>query len=175
MNEAPQKWYLSAKRWGQTNLTEIDARDYDPDLWRNVWRSKRTQGVIINAGGLVAYYPSKFQHQYQAKFLEGKDLFGDIARLAREEGMAVIARMDSSKGLAALARENPGWFVQDKDGSDGSDTHERCTACVNSPYYREYLPAIIAEIAERYQPDGFADNSWTGMGRKHIEMLVFEL
>jgi hypothetical protein len=32
------------------------------------------QGVIINAGGIVAYYPSKFPLQYRAAFLKDRDL-----------------------------------------------------------------------------------------------------
>ena len=162
------KWYQHCLRWGQTNLTEIDAKTYDAELWREVWRAKRTQGIIVNAGGLVSYYPSQFEHQYRAHFLGDRDLFGEICSLARKEGLAVIARMDSSQGLAALAQEHPDWFVHDKQGHNGSDRNERCTACVNSPYYHEYLPAVIEEIAGRYQPEAFADNSWTGMGRKHI-------
>ena len=34
--------------------------------------------------------------------------------------------------------------------------------CVNSPYYREYLPAIVREIAERYPVDGFLGHNWQG-------------
>src|SRR5206468_477172 len=37
--------------------------------------------------------------------------------------------------------------------------------CVNGPYYEEHIPAILKEIAERYHPDGFTDNSWSGLGR----------
>jgi len=168
MTETSTKWYERCRRWGQTNLTEIDAQHYDADLWRSVWRSKKTQGIIVNAGGLVAYYPSQFEHQYRACFLDGRDLFGEICTLAREEGLAVIARMDSSQGQAALAKEHPDWFVQDKTGDNGAATNQRCTACVNAPYYHTYLPSVIEEIAARYKPDGFADNSWTGLGRKYI-------
>ncbi len=168
MTQSDRPWFQRCQRWGQTNLTEIDALDYDADRWREVWRAKRTQGVIVNAGGLVAYYPSRFEHQYRARFLGERDLFGEICSLAREDGLAVIARMDSSQGLSALAREHPDWFVHDKTGDCGAGSNQRCTACVNSPYYHDYLPAVIEEIAERYRPDGFADNSWTGMGRRHI-------
>src|ERR1035441_4910840 len=53
-----QPWYRRTLRWGQTNITEIDPTRYDIAWWRQHWKQTHTQGVIINAGGIVAYYPS---------------------------------------------------------------------------------------------------------------------
>ena len=47
-------------RWGQTNLTEVDPLRYDHAWWRRHWCRTRVQGVIVNAGGILAYYPSRF-------------------------------------------------------------------------------------------------------------------
>ncbi len=52
-------WYHTTFRWGQTNITEIDPARYDIDWWREHWRRTQVQGVIINAGGIVFYYPSQ--------------------------------------------------------------------------------------------------------------------
>src|SRR6266481_4804893 len=51
-------WYRRVLRWGQTNITEADAANYDVGWWRDYWKRTRVQGVIINAGGIVAYYQS---------------------------------------------------------------------------------------------------------------------
>ena len=40
-----------------------------------------------------------------------------------------------------------------------------CVPCVNGPYYAEHIPAILREIIDRYHPEGFTDNSWSGPGR----------
>src|SRR5437016_2286212 len=53
-------WYCRTLRWGQTNITELDPARYDVGWWRQYWRRTQVQGVILNAGGIVAYYPSKF-------------------------------------------------------------------------------------------------------------------
>jgi hypothetical protein len=53
-------WYRRAYLWGQTNITEKDPERYDIARWRNYWKRTGTQAVIINAGGIVAYYPSRF-------------------------------------------------------------------------------------------------------------------
>jgi hypothetical protein len=56
-------WYRRTLRWGQTNITEIDPAAYDIGWWRQHWKRTRVQGVILNAGGIVAYYPSKYQFE----------------------------------------------------------------------------------------------------------------
>ncbi len=162
-----EPWYQRARRWGQTNLTEIDPKTYDADWWRDYWRRTRVQGVIVNAGGIVAYYPSEFPLHYRAEHLGDRDLFGEIVELARQEGLAVLARMDSNRALPEFQEKHPDWFVTDLAGNS-SNAGGRCQACVNSPYYKEYIPSVFREIIERYHPDGFTDNSWTGLNRQWI-------
>ena len=53
-------WYRRTVRWGQTNITEKDPIRYDIPWWREFWKRTQVQGVILNAGGIVAYYPSKY-------------------------------------------------------------------------------------------------------------------
>ena len=59
-------WYRRTLRWGQTNITEIDPAGYDIGWWRQHWKRTRVQGVILNAGGIVAYYPSRFEWHHRA-------------------------------------------------------------------------------------------------------------
>jgi hypothetical protein len=160
-------WYRRVHRWGQTNLSEQDPQSYDPVFWRAYWRRTKTQGVIVNAGGIVAYYPSRFDLHYRAQFLGARDLFGEISIAAREEGLAVLARMDSNRASEAFYRAHPDWFTVDAAGQVGR-AGERYIACLNSPYTREYLPKVLREIIECYHPDGFTDNSWSGAGRGWI-------
>ncbi|MDR2784886.1 MAG: beta-galactosidase [Treponema sp.] len=162
-----EKWYEKARRYGQTNLTEIDPEIYDPVFWREFWRKTGTQAVIVNAGGIVAYYPSKFEHHYRAARLGDRDLFGGIVTAAREDGLAVIARMDINRALEAFYHARPEWFARHKDGTPFV-TQGRYLSCLNSGYYREFIPEVLREIIERYHPDGFTDNSWTGIPGKEI-------
>jgi hypothetical protein len=58
-------WFRRVTRWGQTNITEKDPAHYDISWWRSHWENTQTQGVIINAGGIVAYYqPMKTDWQF---------------------------------------------------------------------------------------------------------------
>ena len=160
-------WFRRITRWGQTNITEKDPANYDITWWRNYWKSTQTQGVIINAGGIVAYYPSKVPLHRQAQYNKGRDLFGDICRAAHEDGLVVFARMDSNRAHEEFYQAHPDWFAIDASGKPYK-AGELYITCVNSPYYNEHIPAILREIIELYHPEGFTDNSWSGLGRDSI-------
>jgi len=160
-------WYRTVTRWGQVNITENDPARYDIAWWRDYWKRTRIKGIIVNAGGIVAYYPSKVPLHRRSDYLGGRDLFGEICHAAHEDGIAVFARMDSSRAHEEFHRAHPGWFAVDVEGKPyrAADLY---STCVNSPYYEEHIPAILREIAGLYKPEGFTDNSWSGLGRDSI-------
>ena len=160
-------WYRRVTRWGQTNITEKDPAHYDIKWWRNHWKNTKTQGVIINAGGIVAYYPSKVPLHHQAQYLGGRDLFGDLCRAAHDEGLVVFARMDSNRAHEEFYKSHPDWFAIDGEGKPYK-AGDLFITCVNSPYYNDHIPAILTEVWQLYHPEGFTDNSWSGLGRDTI-------
>lgn len=162
-----QPWYRRTYRWGQTNITEKDPVRYDIPWWREFWKRTEVQGVIINAGGIVAYYPSKFPLQHRAEFLGGRDLFGELCKAAHDDGLVVLARMDSNRTSEEFFRAHPDWFTRDANGNPYRAADKYIT-CVNSAYYDEYIPDVMREIIERGRPEGFADNSWSGLPRDSI-------
>jgi len=185
-------WYRRTYRWGQTNINEQDPLHYDIQWWREYWKRTQTQGVVINAGGIVAYYPSKHPLQHQAEFLKGRDLYGELTRAAHKDGLVVFARMDSNRTFEPFYRAHPDWFAVNAEGrpyrvgqrlpppagvarnaqsgrpipAERSD--DLYVACIHGPYYEEYLPEILREIIAWEKPDGFTDNSWSGLGRDSI-------
>ncbi len=167
--EQPEQlpWFRKITRWGQTNITEKDPLSYDIDWWRGHWKKTHTQGVIINAGGIIAYYPTKIPLHYKAEYLQGRDLFGDLCKTAHEDGLVVFARMDSNRAHEEFFRAHPDWFAIDGEGRPyrAGDLY---ITCVNSPYYNEHIPSILTEISNLYRPEGFTDNSWSGLGRESI-------
>jgi len=162
-----QPWFRRTLRWGQTNITEIDPQRYDIAWWRQHWKRTRIQGVIFNAGGIVAYYPSKFPLHYRASGLGDRDLYGELASAAHEDGLAVLARMDSNRVHEDFYRAHPDWFALNAGGQPYRNTGLYVT-CVNSPYYDEYIPSVLREIIGRSHPEGITDNSWAGLDRDSI-------
>ena len=160
-------WYRRAIRWGQTNITERDPIRYDIPWWREYWKRTAVQGVIINAGGIVAYYPSKFPLHHRAEFLGDRDLYGELAQAAHSDGLAVLARMDSNRTAEDFYKAHPDWFARTASGTPYR-AEDKYVTCINSAYYDEYIPGILREIIERSHPEGFADNSWSGLARNSI-------
>jgi hypothetical protein len=160
-------WYRRAYRWGQTNITEKDPVRYDIRWWREQWKRTEVQALIINAGGIVAYYPSAFPLHHRAEFLGDRDLFGELTKAAHDDGLFVMARMDSNRTAEDFYKAHPDWFARDRAGAPYR-AGDKYVACINSPYYDEYLPGVLREIVNRSRPDGFTDNSWAGLGRESI-------
>ena len=160
-------WYQTTLRLGQTNLVELDPTRFDAKWWREYWRKTHVHGVIINAGGIVTYYPSKFKFHKRAETLGEKDLYGEVVAAAKDEGLKVIARMDSNRVASDFYQAHRDWICIDKDGEPYVQADKFIT-CINSPYYWEYLPKIMEEIIERSAPHGFTDNSWAGLPSERI-------
>ena len=160
-------WFRRITRWGQTNITEKDPIIYDIEWWRGHWKKTQIQGVIINAGGIVAYYPTKIPLHYQAQYLQGRDLFGDLCSAAHKDGLVVFARMDSNRANENFYKAHPNWFAINAN-NEPYRAADLYITCINSPYYREHIPAILTEIWKLYKPEGFTDNSWSGLGRNSI-------
>jgi hypothetical protein len=163
----PLQWYRRITRWGQVNITEKDPPRYDIAWWRTYWKETETAGVIINAGGIVAYYPTRIPLHKKAAYLGDRDLFGELCHAAHEDGLAVFARMDSNRADETFYNAHPDWFATDAKGKPyrAGDLY---ITCINSPYYENHIPSILSEIAEMYKPEGFTDNSWSGLGRESI-------
>jgi len=164
-NDIP--WYKKVTRWGQINITEKDPPQYDIPWWRKYWKETETEGVVVNAGGIVAYYPTKIPLHRKAEYLQGRDLFGELCHAAHEDGLVVFARMDSNRAHEEFYRAHPDWFAIDASGKPYK-AGDLYISCVNGPYYQEHIPAILKEISDMYHPEGFTDNSWSGLGRESI-------
>ena len=160
-------WYKTTYRWAQTNFTEDDPVKADLEFWRQQWRRTRTQGVIVNCGGIVAYYPSKYELQYRAQYLGEQDFFKRVSDMAREEGIVVVARMDINRATKEFFEAHPDWFCRRKNG-EPMLSNDRYYSCINSDYYKVFIPQVLEEIIERYHPAGFTDNSWKGLERNTI-------
>jgi hypothetical protein len=164
----PQPWYQRTSRWMQTNIAELDVTRYDIPWWRAHWKRTQTQGVVVNAGGIVAYYPTQVPLHRRAEFLGDRDLFGELSKAAHDDGIVVFARMDSNGAGRDAYEAHPDWFTRNAAGEPYFRDETLYAPCINGPYYREHIPAILREVAGRYQPEGFTDNSWSGLPRGSI-------
>ena len=90
----PKARYATMRRCGQLNLNERDPLTLDVEAWMDYWASLKVNAILINGGGIVAFYPTKIPYQHRSEFLGTRDLFGELAAAARKRSIRIVARMD---------------------------------------------------------------------------------
>jgi len=169
--EAPSKpWYALMRRCGQVNFNERDPLTMDAEAWMDYWVSLKVAAVLLNGGGIVAFYPTEVPLHHRSQYLGSRDLFGDMVAAAKGRNIRVVARMDCNwaYGEALLAR--PEWFERNRDGSArvNGDSLWLYKTCMFSSYFTEQMPAIYREINQGYPVDGFFTNGWPGTGSLEV-------
>ena len=163
-------WYSVMRRCGQINVNERDPLTLDPDVWMDYWASLKVDAVLLNGGGILAFYPTRVPFHHRSQYLGSRDLFGEMVAAAKKRGLRVVARMDCNFAYAEALRAHPEWFERNADGSPR--THEECTwlykTCMFSSYFTEQMPAIYREIASLYPVDGFFTNGWPSTGAPEV-------
>jgi hypothetical protein len=163
---ADRPWYATMRRCGQVNINERDAQTFDVPAWTEYWASLRVDALLLNGGGIVAYYPTKVPHHHRSDFLGTRDLFGELVEACRSRRIRIVARMDCNYAYKDALEAHPEWFERNRDGSPRShgESPWLFKTCMFSPYFSEQMPAIYREINERYHVDGFFTNGWPGTG-----------
>ena len=59
-----------AMRWAQLAFVESDPGNYDPDFWLNYFKRIHAQGVLLSAGGVVAFYPTNIPFHYRSRWMK---------------------------------------------------------------------------------------------------------
>ena len=159
-------WYATMRRCGQLNFNERDPLTLDVGAWIEYWASLRVNALLVNGGGIMAFYPTDVPYHHRSAFLGTRDLFGEMAAAARTRDIRVVARMDCNYSWEEALRAHPEWFERDRDGQPRR--HDESTwlfkTCMFSPYFTDQMPAIYREMAQRYAVDAFFTNGWPGTG-----------
>ncbi len=160
-------WYRKMRRCGQLNINYRDPLVLDIDYWLEYWTSLKVDALLLNAGGGVAFYPTRIPCHHKSTFLGDRDLFGDFAKAAKKAGIRVVARLDPNFAFEEVWKARPEWFMRREDSKPQWrwDNPETYATCMFSPYFSEQVTSIIREINGLYDVDGFFTNGWPGAGR----------
>jgi len=159
-------WYEALRRCAQHNLNEHDPQSLDIQEWADYWKSLELDALVLTAGGFIAMYPTALPHHHRSQFLEGRDFLGDYVQAIRDRGIRVVARIETNWVHEEVFRERPQWVRRHADGNpvQHRETPWVYRTCMFSDYYTRQVPAIMREIADRYNVDGFFTNSWPPSG-----------
>ncbi len=157
-------WYETMLRCGQVNFNEQDPLTMKADEWINYFASLKVDAVLLNGGGIMAFFPTQVPYQHRSEVLGTRDLFGEMVSAARKKKMRVVARMDCNFAYEEAFQAHPEWFQRNADGSPArhAECHWLYKTCMFGNYFTDQMPAIYREINQRYSPDGFYTNGWPG-------------
>ncbi len=163
-------WYARMRRCGQINFNERDPLDLDINAWLDYWTSLKLDALLLNAGGIVAFYPTKIPYHHRSQYLGERDLFGDFAKAAKKRGLRVVARLDCNSSYEEALQAHPEWFERRRNGEPvrNPEAPWLYRTCMFSTYFTEQMPAIIREINSLYDVDAFFTNGWPSTGRPRI-------
>jgi len=159
-------WYETMRRCGQINYNEHDPLTMDSKGWADYWASLKVDAVLLNGGGIVAFYPTQIPYHHRSQFLGTRDLFGEMVTAVKERGMRAVARMDCNLAYEDALKPHPEWFERNHDGSPRphAESPWLFSTCMFSTYFTEQMPAIYREINRQYSVDGFFTNGWPSTG-----------
>lgn len=157
-----QEWPSNMSWWKRNNLrvmqTNLPAYEAQLDVDHLISSLQRfsVNTLIINGGGIMAFYPTKLEFQYTNPYLK-TDLLGEVIRRCHELDIRVITRFDFSRIHKSIFDQHPDWcYISPKGERIIND--DMYMAAVNAPYIQEKSIEIINEVMDRYPIDGIFIN-----------------
>jgi len=86
-------WKKNNLRVIQTNLPAYEAATLNPDSLLKDLEACSANTLLINAGGIMAFYPTKLDFHYTNPYMKG-NMLGDVIQRCHERGIKVIVRFD---------------------------------------------------------------------------------
>jgi hypothetical protein len=158
------------RRCGQINYNERDPLAMDGEAWGDYWASLKIDAVLLNGGGIVAFYPTQVPYHHRSEFLGNRDLFGEMVGAVKRRQIRAVARMDCNLAYEDALKAHPEWFERNQDGSPRphGESPWLFATCMFSTYFSEQMPAIYREINQHYPVDGFFTNGWPSTGALRV-------
>lgn len=148
-------WKTNTMRMIQTNLPAYEA-GLDVDSLVADLKSFSANTLLINAGGIMAFYPTKLDCQYTNPYME-ENMLGDVITKCHQEGIRVIVRFDFSRAHKSIFDAHPDWFYISPQG-ERIINDDMYVVSINAPYEQECLFKIVGEVIELYDINGIFIN-----------------
>jgi hypothetical protein len=168
-NEAP--WFDKAMRWAQLAFVENDPGNYDPDFWLDYFRRIKADGVLLSAGGIVAFYPTEIPLHHRSKWMGNTDPLGYLVKECKKMNMSIILRTDPHATRQEMYDAHPDYIAVTADGNKRRHwaNPELWVTCALGPYNFDFMNKVNQEIMQKYSPDAIFSNRWHGHGVCYCE------
>ena len=109
--------------------------------------------LLINAGGIMAFYPTKLDFHYQNPYSGDNNVLGDVIKKCHEKKIRVIVRFDFSRVHESIFKAHPDWCYISPIGERIINT-DMYVVSINAPYVQEKAFKIIEEVINLFPIDG---------------------
>jgi hypothetical protein len=148
-------WNKNNLRMIQTNLPAAEGA-LNPDSLLADLIEYSANTLLINAGGIMAFYPTKLPFHYKNPYVKD-DMLGRVISLCHENAIRVIVRFDFSRIHESFFKEHPDWFYISPKG-ERVDNYGMMVASVNGEYMQKHAFEIVQEVIDNYPIDGMFVN-----------------
>ena len=156
-----KNWWNTTHRFIQTNL-QIDQAGMDTEKLIYDVEKMGANGLLFNAGGVYAWYPSEVPYHTLNPYLNNRDPLGEVVELCNKKGIRIVVRFDFSKAEDKTYYHKPEWFVRDEKDEPRIVAPDRPGAwpllmvtCNNGRYQKDDVGyPVLREVLSRYKVDG---------------------
>lgn len=112
--------------------------------------------LIINGGGIMAFYPTDLDFQYTNPYMQ-PTMLSDVVEKCHAHDIKVISRFDFSRFHRSIFDDHQEWAYISPTG-ERIINDDMYMACINAPYVQEKSVAIVKELISKYPVDGIFIN-----------------
>jgi len=146
-------WKKNNLRVIQTNLPAYEAATLNPDSLLRDLENFSANTLLINAGGIMAYYPTELDFHYTNPFLKNNNMLRDVVAKCHAKGIRVIVRFDFSRVQESIFKAHPEWCYISPKGERIINT-DMYVVSINAPYVQDKAFKIIEEVIDKFPIDG---------------------
>ncbi|WP_221391197.1 alpha-amylase family protein [Dyadobacter sp. NIV53] len=145
-------WKRNNLRVIQTNLPSYEGATLNPDSLVKDLVDFSANTLLINAGGIMAFYPTMLDFHYTNPYMKN-NMLGDVIKKCHEKGIRVIVRFDFSRVHESIFKAHPEWCYISPKGERIINT-DMYVVSINAPYVQDKAFRIIEEVIDTYLIDG---------------------
>jgi len=166
-----EPWFDKSMRWAQLAFVENDPGHCDPDFWLHYFDKIHADGVLLSAGGIVAFYPTDIPYHHRSAWLGHSDLVRYLVTECRKKNRTVILRTDPHATRQDMYDAHPDYIAVTADGKKRRHwaNPDLWVTCALGPYNFEFMTKVNGEIMQRFQPEAIFSNRWQGHGICYCE------
>ncbi|WP_026630380.1 family 10 glycosylhydrolase [Dyadobacter alkalitolerans] len=145
-------WKRNNLRVIQMNLPSYEAATINADSIVADLITYSANTLLINAGGIMAFYPTKLDFHYTNPFMK-ENVLGDVIKKCHQNNIKVIVRFDFSRVHESIYKAHPEWCYISPKGERIINT-DMYVVSINAPYVQEKAFKIIEEVIDMFPIDG---------------------